>query len=107
MATKDATMFDQFEHKGYFWLPSQEQYSVPGVLTFGDDDITLDLFGILRPASETTCQNLGLGYETPIILGQGDNQALTLYRNTEISKSWFSAGRPTSTVSANFVFVGE
>lgn len=107
MASKDVTMFDQFEHKGHFWLPGQEQHAVPGVLNFRDDDITLDLFGLLRAGSSGAQQNFSPGHETPIILGQGENQALTLYRNTEIGTNWLSAGRPTSTVSSTFLFVGE
>ncbi len=107
MASKDLTMFDEFEHRGHFWLPGNEQNVVPGVLNFRNDDIALGLFGLLRSDSTGRHQNLLPGHETSIILGHGNNQAFTLYRNTEISTNLFSAGHPTSTVSSNFLFVGE
>ena len=43
-------MLDRFEHRGLWWLPEQPDGRVGGVLTFSQDDVKLELIGLLpRP----------------------------------------------------------
>ncbi|TWE03634.1 hypothetical protein FB545_0709 [Peribacillus frigoritolerans] len=44
---KKLSIYDQFEIRGYWWLPSNPEHEIAGILSFGLDGINLELFGSL------------------------------------------------------------
>jgi len=43
----EAEMLEPFEYRGVWWLPDAPEHKVAGVLTFSQDDVCLELIGLL------------------------------------------------------------
>ena len=48
MYNKEYELSDRFQVKGYWWLPGNASYKMPGVLTYDAGRISLELFGFLQ-----------------------------------------------------------
>ena len=74
----EPTLFHEFQHKGWWWLPETPKEVVPGVLVYNQSRIHLDLFGNLRMEITDDLE------PAPIILGQLENgKECTLTDNRE------------------------
>ena len=96
---------EQFEHTGYWWLPSQPDNQISGSLKYHPlDGITLELIGSFRKI-----QDFGRVREEEIILGvTSGGKAVTLYKCFESKASFaLGAGLSTSSYVAQFVFLGH
>lgn len=72
---KKLSIYDQFEIRGYWWLPSNSENRVTGILSFGLDGINLELFGRLTNESI-------FGEKTDkfnIVLGETEKGKVTLH----------------------------
>jgi hypothetical protein len=88
-----------FEVKGVWWLPQSSNNQVAGILKY-DPKIgaTLELIGTLNKNNK--------GHE--IVLGVGSNNKLiTLHNCFEKTRNITSTGLNTSSIHANYVFVGD
>lgn len=45
--SKNLGIYDHFEIRGYWWLPSHPEHQIAGILNFGLEGINLELFGTL------------------------------------------------------------
>jgi hypothetical protein len=104
------SLFDEFQHKGYWWRPEAPDQPVPGVLSYREKRISLDVFGDL---SNLTMEDRSILKECapiPIIHGQlADGKACTLYRVMETGSHFFlgSPAATNTTFSAQILFVGK
>lgn len=72
---KKLSIYDQFEIRGYWWVPSNPEHEVAGILSFGLDGIDLQLFGALTEGDL-------FGEKTDkidIVLGQTEEGNITLH----------------------------
>lgn len=88
-----------FESKGIWWLPDNEENYITGILKFNPEDgAYLELMGQLSGYDEL---------EANIILGKtSDGKNITLYKCFEVIKTFNSSGFPTTVVFANITFEG-
>lgn len=71
------TLSDDFKLKGLWWLPETPERRVPGIVTFDNDGINLELFGYFQKPTSS--------YRDPIwnpktILGRAEGSLVTLYQ---------------------------
>lgn len=90
---------EEFELKGIWWLPNNENNYIHGILRFiPEDGAYLELMDQLLDYKT---------YEVDIILGRSaDGKNITLYKCFELKKTLISSGFLTSKVFANIVFKG-
>ncbi|WP_163971810.1 ApeA N-terminal domain 1-containing protein [Oceanobacillus halotolerans] len=101
------SMFDEFQIKGYWWLPNKEK-EVAGILYYKHDEIELELLGSLNDA-ESMFDSFGSNKtksDTSIILGISDaGEKFTLLDSMNI-KSNVSSGFSTETYAVHLFLVG-
>ncbi len=106
MATKNYTLFDNFELKGIWWLPETPDLQVTGTLKFeNENDMSLDLLGTFR---EITTLGSGNIFQPEIILGISDNGKIcTLFKNIEVQNQLNFPGIRKSKFRSNYLFIGK
>lgn len=106
MATKNITLFDNFELKGIWWLPENPDLQVPGTLKFeNSNNISLDLLGTFR---EITSLGSGNIFQPNIILGISDNGKIcTLFKNIEVHSQLNFPGIQKSKFHSSYLFIGK
>ena len=81
MYSKQHALSDKFEVKGYWWLPGDTSCRMPGVLTYEDGRISLELFGFLHVQTMEKPRQVDANVRRePIVLGSGEGQEYTLYQ---------------------------
>ncbi|WP_226619757.1 HEPN domain-containing protein [Cytobacillus firmus] len=102
MQAMKQTMFDEFEIKGYWWIPGKQEDQVAGILFFTEDKIHLELIGSLSD------DFLSMGNEKyEIILGFSDKGEQFTLLNVNVKKSETNApGFQTQTYSIQSFIVG-
>jgi len=108
LADKEQTLFDPFQHRGYWWFPDAPDKKVPGVVSFSPDEISLELFGSL---SQRTVQQLGIvtkPLQVSIILGELDDSRGCILHRAMNTGSQFVLRRAqiNESYSAKFLFIG-
>ena len=99
---------DKFEVKGYWWLPGNDSCNMPGVLTYDDGRISLEVFGLLRDQTngEPREHDANVRRES-IILGSCEGQIYTLYQVRQIGPRIHApVNNVELTYSAHYLFVG-
>jgi len=106
MATKNYTLFDDFELKGIWWLPDNPDLQVTGTLKFENkNDISLDLLGAFREIKALGSGNI---FQPEIILGISDNGKIcTLFKNIEVQNQLNFPGIHKSKFRSNYLFIGK
>jgi len=100
------TLFEDFEHKGHWWLPENPDRRVSGTLTYkSGEDITLELLGSLRePDNRREEQD----FNPEIILGiSSEGRPVTLFQTYEIGRGWSSTGVSSQTIVVDYLFLEE
>ena len=97
------TMLDEFQIKGYWWLPNSEEH-ISGILFYHQDKIVLELMGTLSKESDAFET---AGNSNSIILGFSDKGEDFTLMNAFISNTTFSSpGFSTETYSIDSFIVG-
>lgn len=97
------TMLDEFQIKGYWWLPNSEE-RVSGILFYQQDKIVLELMGNISK-DEGLFENAGTN--NPIILGFSDKgEDFTLMSAFLLNTTFSSPGFSTETYSIDSFIVG-
>jgi ApeA N-terminal domain 1 len=98
------TMFDEFQIKGYWWLPETEN-KVAGILFYKHDNIKLELIGTL---SQKNISHIFDGIKkVDIILGYSDKgEEFTLMNCINSNFSFNTPGFMTETYTINSFLVG-
>jgi len=106
MATKNYTLFDNFEFKGIWWLPEKPDLQITGTLKFENEkEISLELLGTFR---EITSLGSGNIFQPDIILGISDNGKIcTLFKNLEVQNRLNFPGIQNSKFHSNYLFIGK
>ncbi|MFS0646844.1 HEPN domain-containing protein [Siminovitchia sp. 179-K 8D1 HS] len=97
------SLFDEFQIKGYWWLPKMEE-KVPGILFYTKDETKLELFGTFKFQSSIKIETFEKNKE--IVLGISDyGEQFTLL---DVSNTSFkmSSGFNTETYSISSFIVG-
>lgn len=82
------TLADDFRYKGKWWLPEDPGKKVPGVLTFGDDGLKLELFELFEGSSGLKhFGDRGRAFRPRIILGLAEGKRITLQDNLEVGST--------------------
>lgn len=91
---------DNFEIRGFWWLPENENKKVPGVLKFSaDKEIKLELMGSFHESIRQAIESKQPQYfET--ILGESNGTTFTLIRSLEMDKKVGSVGTLDYTLSS-------
>lgn len=98
---KKLSIYDQFEIRGYWWLPSNPENVIAGILNFGMDGINLDLFGTLTkgdPFEQETDK-------FDIILGQTEEGNITL--NNGFQTKMKMGGIMSTQLTFNQLLIGK
>jgi len=104
----DHTMLDNFQYKGYWWLPDDADNPAPGILSYDDDATTLDLFGAFKPRSFMDLGTVRQADQMPIILGTLENgQPCTLYKNIVTGTKMQLTGATSSKYTLRHLFIGK
>ncbi|USK45806.1 HEPN domain-containing protein [Cytobacillus oceanisediminis] len=99
MAKKNFSMYDEFEFRGYWYLPSNPDNKVAGVLSFSMEGIDLELFGTLH-------DDLGMSkaIDVEVILGDCEEN-ITLLNGFQTR---FTVGKQTSSeYTFNRMIIGK
>lgn len=85
------TLFEDFEHKGHWWLPEHPDRRVSGTLTYkSGEDIALELLGSLREPDDRREEQ---DFNPRFILGiNSEGRPCTLFQTYEIGGGWSSTG---------------
>lgn len=83
------TLSDDLQLNGLWWVPENPENQVPGIVSFNDEGINLEVFGVLQ---EPTGSNTDM--DPLIILGRAQGGSVTLHRAlaTEYPATRFGAG---------------
>lgn len=102
MKAMKQTMFDEFEVKGYWWVPEKQEDQVAGILFFAEDKIHLELIGSLSN------DLFSMGDEKyNVILGFSDKGEQFTLLNVNVKKSQTNVpGFQTQTYSIQSFIVG-
>ena len=108
MYSKQHALSDKFEVKGYWWLPGDTSCRMPGVLTYEDGRISLELFGFLHVQTMEKPRQVDANVRRePIVLGSGEGQEYTLYQVQPIGPRIHAPVNNVEwTYSAHYLFVG-
>lgn len=92
-------MTENFEYKGYWWLPDNPTHQVPGLIKYTmEEGVQTDLIGAF----------LGKEDKFELILGFTENgKRVTLYNSFEIHRGFNAPGIETLKILSNFAFFGE
>jgi hypothetical protein len=106
MAKKSRIMFDNFEIKGEWWLPSQPENKVIGILSFNHEmNIKLQLIGSFR---DVTSMLKTPSFQPEIIIGISESgDKCTLVYNMETNKEIHFGGIPNSLFVSRFLLIGK
>lgn len=106
MAIIDNTLLDNFELKGVWWLPDQQDNKISGILSFkSEENILLELIGTLHDSESYENNEI---FQPEIILGLTDKGKLcTLYKNIEIKFRRSFPGIISSTLKIRYLFIGK
>lgn len=106
MANPSYTLLDDFELKGFWWLPEKPAVKISGILSFKNEKkIVLELLGSLYDKHGFSDEKL---FHPKIILGATDNGYLcTLYQNVESKSQLNSSGIHKSIIESKFLLVGK
>ena len=98
-------MVEKFEYNGKWWLPDNPEGNITGTLRFTPDEgAVLDLMGSFNGSFGIW---IGKPFKPEIILGtSSDGKNITLHKCFEHKRSDSTSGFPTSSFSANRVFIG-
>jgi hypothetical protein len=99
------TLLDNFELKGLWWLPEQEDSKIYGILSFKNEDkLLLNLFGAFHDKNHFDRDLL----QPDIIIGIADNGKLcTLFQNFEIFLRGMPFESKSSTFQSRYLFIGK
>ncbi|KML00719.1 HEPN domain-containing protein [Bacillus altitudinis] len=98
---KKLSIYDQFEIRGYWWLPSNPEHVIAGILNFGLDGIDLKLFGTLTkgfPFEEKTDK-------FDFILGQTEEGNITLHNGFQTKMKM--SGITSTQLTFNQLLIGK
>ncbi len=107
MSPERLTLFDEFELKGYWWLPTEPNNQLFGSVSFRPESgISLELLGLFggvaRMAALATTMN------ESIVQGFSANgKNMTLLDSHTTSMQAHMPGIPSHTLSANYLFLGD
>jgi hypothetical protein len=106
MAIIDTTLLDNFELKGVWWLPNQQDNKISGILSFkSEENILLELIGTLHNSELYDNNEI---FHPDIILGVTDGGKIcTLYKNNEIHFRTSFPGIISSTFEIRYLFIGK
>jgi hypothetical protein len=106
-------MLEPFEYRGVWWIPEDPEHKVAGVLTFSQDDICLELIGLLprahsEPDPTTGAVEIPTGpISRPRILGLSTGgKALTLEDCLGTSYNFSIPGMVTERFSPHLILEG-
>ncbi|PFH86471.1 HEPN domain-containing protein [Bacillus sp. AFS088145] len=101
--TKDMTMYDEFEFRGYWWVPDSPEKQVAGILTYNLEGINLELFGDLGE-EQSFFGNKAKKYQ--LVLGTTeDGEDITLYDGFQTK--FKISGYVTTKLTFNRMLVGK
>lgn len=72
---KKLSIYNQFEIRGYWWLPSTPEHAIAGILNFSMEGINLELFGVLTKGD--TSSNGTDKFD--VVLGKTEEGNITLH----------------------------
>lgn len=100
------TLFEDFEHKGHWWLPVHPDRKVSGTLTYkSGEDITLELLGSLREPDDRREEK---DFNPRFILGTtSEGRPCTLFQNYEIGSGWSSTDVRSQSLVVDYLFLEE
>ncbi len=101
------TLFDEFEVRGAFWIPSNPDRRLAGTLKYSSrEGIALHLFGAFHELQGFSDE---AHFQEAVILGVAEGKAYTLYKNYRKSGNFTIGGHGivTSIYETLYLFVGE
>jgi hypothetical protein len=102
VASEGLSLFDEFELKGYWWIPENPKRQLYGNLSFDrESGFSLELMGMIREAG-------GIAEEEAIIQGfttKGKN--VTLLDSYTTSMQVHMPGIPVNELSCHYLFLGD
>lgn len=101
MSNKNRTIYDEFELRGYWYLPSDPDSKVAGILSFSINGIDLELFGLLGNDKYQGAQD---AQDVDIILGDCEEK-VTLINGFQTALSF--GNRVKSQYTFNNMIIGR
>jgi ApeA N-terminal domain 1 len=98
---KKLSIYDQFEIRGYWWLPSNPKHVIAGILNFGMEGINLELFGSLTEGDLFE----GRSSKFDIVLGQTEEGIITLHDGFQTKMKM--AGITSTQLTFNKMLIGK
>jgi hypothetical protein len=92
-------MTENFEHKGSWWLPDDENNQISGILRFSSENgLVLDLIGAFP--RDRSNEEIILGFT-------GKGKCITLLNTFQTKRSFSMPGLELETIVSNYAFIGS